>query len=651
MKTKFIEKTKKSENLINNFLTLDIETFVENNTLIPFLICFYDGKKSYSFGLWDYENVEGMILDCLKSIFIRKYTNYKVYIHNLAKFDIIFLLKYLAKVGSLQPVIHNGRIISLIVKYGKYQVEFRDSYLILLNPLRALSKAFKVDNEKTLFPYIFVNKDNLNYEGKVPDFKYFNKINKNEFDEYCNFFENKIWSLKDESIKYCVNDCVSLHQVLYKFNGMIFELFNVNIHKYPTLPSLAFGIFRSNFMSENIIPQLSGKIADDIRSGYTGGSCDVFIPQTKPGVKIKCYDVNSLYPSQMKSNLMPIGTPTYFEGNIRLIDPEAFGFFYCKIIAPDNIKHPILQTHVKTKNGIRTISPIGNWEDMLFSEEIDNAMNYGYKFEILWGYTFEKGYIFENYVSYLYSLRSEYPSPHPLNYIAKILLNSLYGRFGMDDNFVNINVIHKDYFNDFENKYFDNITDKIDLDEYILIFYENPDKSNEDVGTHNVSISIASAITAYARVHMSKFKNNPYINLYYTDTDSIYTDSDIDINLIDKKELGKLKLEYTCVKAIFLTPKMYCLVTEEGKTIYKVKGLKHEIELTFQDFDKLLFKDALIEKTQSKWFRKLSEAKINILEEIYTLKVNDNKRELIYNRNNKLIGTKAYRITPEKIIK
>lgn len=431
---------------------------------------------------------------------------------------------------------------------------------------------------------------------------------------------------------------------------MIFNLFNVNIHKYPTLPSLAFGIFRSNFMSENNIPQLSGKIAKDIRSGYTGGSCDVFIPQSKPGVKIKCLDVNSLYPSQMKTKLMPVGTPTYFKGDITAINPDALGFFYCRIIAPDNITHPILQTHVKTKNGIRTISPIGNWEDMLFSAEMDNARKYGYKFEILWGYTFETDIIFETYVSYLYNLRSEYTSSHPLNYIGKILLNSLYGRFGMDDNFVNINVIHKDYFHDFENKFFDNIIDKIDLDEYILVFYDNPDNSNEDIGTHNVNISIAAAITAYARIHMTQFKNNPKINLYYTDTDSAYTDSEIDETLIDNKNLGKLKLEHICDKAIFLTPKVYCLVTEDRKRIYKVKGLKHEIELTFQDFEKLLFKDALIEKSQTKWFRKLSEGKIDILNEVYTLKVNDNKRELVYNKNNKLIGTKAYRITPDKII-
>jgi hypothetical protein len=140
---------------------------------------------------------------------------------------------------------------------------------------------------------------------------------------------------------------------------MIFSHFGKNIHHYPTLPSLAFAIFKSNFYPENIIPHLKGKIAADIRSGYTGGAVDMYIPKSNPGVKIKCYDVNSLYPSQMESKMLPIGVPTFFEGNILKFDKNAFGFFYCRIIAPDDILHPILQTHVKTANGIRTLAPIG----------------------------------------------------------------------------------------------------------------------------------------------------------------------------------------------------------------------------------------------------------------------------------------------------
>jgi hypothetical protein len=105
---------------------------------------------------------------------------------------------------------------------------------------------------------------------------------------------------------------------------MVFNLFGRSIHHYPTLPSLAFAIFRAKFMSEENIPQLSGKIATDIRSGYTGGAVDMYIPENPNNTKVFGYDVNSLYPSQMHSQVMPIGTPNYFEGNIRLLDSNAF---------------------------------------------------------------------------------------------------------------------------------------------------------------------------------------------------------------------------------------------------------------------------------------------------------------------------------------
>jgi hypothetical protein len=164
-------------------------------------------------------------------------------------------------------------------------------------------------------------------------------------------------------------------------------------------------------------------------------------------------------------------------------------------------------------------------------------------------------------------------------------------------------------------------------------------------------VATAAAITAYSRIHMSQFKNNPNINLYYSDTDSIYTDSDLDKSLIDNKILGKLKLEYVCNKAIFLSPKVYCLLTDSNEFIFKVKGLSHDVKLSFSDFKNLLIKDSFIEKAHEKLFRKLSEAKITLLEQLYTLKVTDSKRELIYNKNNKLIATKAYKINKSKDIR
>src|SRR6202789_1889380 len=187
-----------------------------------------------------------------------------------------------------------------------------------------------------------------------------------------------------------------------------------------------------------------------------------------------------------------------------------------------------------------------------------------------------------------------------MNFIAKILLNSLYGRFGMDDNFIEVNVIHKDYYLDFQNKFLNNILDCQDLGDYKMVSYRNNEVEISEDSTHNVSIVIASAITAYARVHMSIFKNNPRINLYYSDTDSIYIDKPLPPEFISSTILGKLKLENVCSDAIFLAPKVYCLNTIDNDLIYKVKGLKHEVELTMKDFAQLLYKDAFIKKSQTK---------------------------------------------------
>jgi len=102
-----------------------------------------------------------------------------------------------------------------------------------------------------------------------------------------------------ETIKYCEIDCISLYQILIKFNELVFKFFNLNIHKYLSLSSLAFAIFRSNFLEIDTIPQLTGQIEKDIRQSYTGGAVDMYIPKPPDGVKIFGYDVNSLYPTMM----------------------------------------------------------------------------------------------------------------------------------------------------------------------------------------------------------------------------------------------------------------------------------------------------------------------------------------------------------------
>jgi DNA polymerase elongation subunit (family B) len=207
-------------------------------------------------------------------------------------------------------------------------------------------------------------------------------------------------------------------------------------------------------------------------------------------------------------------------------------------------------------------------------------------------------------VNILYGLRILHPKPDPLNYITKLLLNSLYGRFGMEDSFADFLILDNKSYTKFEKDPKNNLLNVVPLGDKFLIKHRPLDKDintflDNATETHNVSIGIAAAITAYARIHMSQFKNNPNFILYYSDTDSIYIDRPLPDEFISSTILGKMKLEYICNKAIFLAPKVYYLETVDGKVIYKVKGLKHEVELTLNDFESLLYKDTFIKKVQN----------------------------------------------------
>jgi len=128
------------------------------------------------------------------------------------------------------------------------------------------------------------------------------------------------------------------------------------------------------------------------------------------------------------------------------------------------------------------------------------------------------------------NFRLKFDKTNPLNLIAKLLLNSLYGRFSMIDSFHDITIFDsKKSYLKFEKSNADDILNVIELGDKILIMHRSEEKDLQtmlygNLENHNVCIAVASAITAYARIHMSQFKNNLDYNLYYFDTDSIYID-------------------------------------------------------------------------------------------------------------------------------
>ena len=139
---------------------------------------------------------------------------------------------------------------------------------------------------------------------------------------------------------------------------------------------------------------------------------------------------------------------------------------------------------------------------------------------------------------------------------------------------------------------------------------------------------------------------------------------------LDSNDLGAMKLEYIADEAVFLAPKVYAVKIVERdnsgnfciKLIFKIKGamfLKDAgkktdnviisvdgssdntfvRKLKFEDLKNLIFKESSLKMASDKWYRSLSKGTINIHRTLYTLKVTENKRALIY-RDGMFVSTK-----------
>jgi hypothetical protein len=155
--TKFLKALLPNNNLSRKFLTFDIETLIKDNVHVPYCVCWYNGESSKSYFIHKFINRKEIITQAIKDIMVKKYDNYKIYIHNLSGFDGIFLLKILAELGVVKPIIHNEKIISIIFKMNGYVVTFKDSRQLLIASLFKLGLAFGVKILKSIFPHLFVN--------------------------------------------------------------------------------------------------------------------------------------------------------------------------------------------------------------------------------------------------------------------------------------------------------------------------------------------------------------------------------------------------------------------------------------------------------------------------------------------------------------
>ena len=164
-----------------------------------------------------------------------------------------------------------------------------------------------------------------------------------------------------------------------------------------------------------------------------------------------------------------------------------------------------------------------------------------------------------------------------LRTIIKLLLNSLYGRFGLKYEPYRIDFVNSSKADQISinHEVFDRLTidNNIEFIKYTSapsdILKElnreeyNKLKAKTDLDGEFVirNLTISAMITSNASIFMNSFLNNPNNPCYYTDTDSLFIKYPLEDKYVGK-ELGKFSFKGIAKRAYFISPKTYCLIME-----------------------------------------------------------------------------------------
>ena len=622
----------------DNIGTIDLETFKnDKGEAIPYAIGYKTERVLEKFYLNDYKNSDDMILDCINKIMVVKNHNMKVYAHNMGEFDGILILKklidksedhgYKIKVFSD----NEGKLMSIdIIKKLKnkqiIKISILDSYLLLPVSLDFLCKVFNTNVKKTIFPYDFISSDTIDYKGPIPDFSFFKSINHFNYDNYLDYSKDFIyskglkersiiWDTKSETLSYLENDLISLYEVVMEFKQSIYYKFHVNITRVRSISGLAFLIFTTKYYDDKLTPIhfSKGKLENFIRSAYMGGIVDVNVHYSD--FTTYKYDVNSHYPNAMINNPMPGGTPRI--SNETNLD-NIFGFVEAIVSAPSEKELEVAILPVKTIFG-KTVLFRNTVKGTWFSEELKMARDYGYKIvDILSCVQFEKVEgTFDKYINEIYEFKcmAETVNNKVERYLYKLLLNSLYGRLGLrqknikltleDSSKINkiLHTEHSEVLYHANDKYLVRSAGPVDPDLLKIINDEKlyvDDKNNFQAsslwGGNISSVQYSAAITAYARMHLNKFKNMENNTYLGGDTDSIIMKHALDYKYVGSN-LGQFKLEHVITEGFYHSKKFYLLVTDENKHIIKAKGIDNKKNLIdYNSFVELFKGNSIIVK-------------------------------------------------------
>lgn len=476
--------------------------------------------------------------------------NCKVYFHNLA-FDGAFIMDYLANNGwewvadskstgekTYTTLISDmNQVYSINIYFSKQRkITIYDSLKVIPLSIKQMAKAYGLDE----------GKGELDYEE----------------------YRAVGHELTDEEKDYIRRDVQIAAKVL---KGFLDE----GLTKM-TAGSNALYTYKKSIGGDKGFRQVYPEIDEEsdafMRKAYKGGFAYV---NPKFAGKILgegiVFDVNSLYPSVMHDCPLPIGRPLWFDGEPKPTErrPLWIAALECRFtVKPDHI--PCIQlkgnrrfghTEYIERSGVSVVLTITSVDWKLINEQYDVK-------NIRWigGYSFAASeYQFKDYVDHWteQKIQATKDGNAGKRQIAKLMLNSLYGKFA-----TRLTVCsRKPVLND------NNVIQYVDL---------------EPETRKPVYLPVGVFVTAHARYKTISSAQSVYDRFIYADTDSLHLlGTDIPEQLdVDPVRLGAWKHESTFTSAKFLRPKCY---TEEinGKLSTHVAGMPYNVhsQVTLDNLD------------------------------------------------------------------
>lgn len=292
-------------------------------------------------------------------------------------------------------------------------------------------------------------------------------------------------------------------------------------------------------MWDKMFPVLPDATDAEIRMAYRGGFtyADPRFSRKRTGGGV-VFDVNSLYPYIMYVKDLPYGEPKYFP-----VAPDTNDENYPLHIMNITFVAKLKKNHIPCIQ-VKGSSHFINTEYQRHIKEpvtlmvtnVDLALwQEHYNLEILsynGGWSFRsRRQLFKEYIDKWMEVKAN--SKGGLRTIAKLMLNSLYGKFATNPN----------------------ITPKIPVFEDNMVKLVMGEEDTRDP----VYTPMGVFITAYARDLTIRAAQQHYDIFAYADTDSLHlvTDKEPDTLDIDPDKLGAWKREYRFTEALYIRAKQY----------------------------------------------------------------------------------------------